>query len=199
MTYDVGDMYCILGLGNPEDKYVNTRHNIGRDFLYDFHKGDWQLDKQAQALRAKSTLGGVPVEWLLPETFMNKSGDTVWFLNQKLQVSPAEIIVVYDDIDLPLGELKVSVGRGDGGHNGIKSIIKALGSKDFIRLRVGIAPRSFWTGKTVRPTGQKMSRHVLSKFTKGERNQLATVAEKLNQALSLIVTEGVEKAMNKVN
>lgn len=199
MNYDVYDMHYVLGLGNPEDKYVGTRHNVGRDFLYDFHDGNWQFDKHAKAWRVKSTLAGKEIEWLLPDTYMNNSGDTARFLVEKLAAKPEDIIVVYDDIDLPIGDLRVSAGRGDGGHNGIKSIIKGLGSKDFVRVRIGIAPKSFWTGKTVRPTGQKMSSHVLKKFTKGEQNQLKAVVDKLNETLRLIVERGAAEAMNKVN
>ncbi len=196
-------MFYIVGLGNPGEKYDNTRHNIGRDILFTLAKdgfSEWYTSKLAQALGSRGTLSGVVVELVVPETFMNKSGDTVRYLKDKQGAQPKDLIVIYDDVDLPLGELKVSVGRGDGGHNGIKSIIGALGSKDFVRIRVGVAHKSFWTGKTLRPAGGgKMQRHVLGKFTKGEVSKVAEVTKLVTEALEMLVTVGAEKTMNKFN
>ncbi len=150
-------MFYIVGLGNPGDKYKQTRHNVGRMMVEalkeDGSFSDWTKSKHANALYAHGEVGGGPAELILPETFMNKSGETVRYVVEKHEAKPEDFIVVHDDIDLPFGELKTGVGRGAGGNNGVESIIKHLGSKDFVRVRVGIAPRSFWTGEVKRPQG----------------------------------------------
>lgn len=192
-------MFYILGLGNPEEKYDNTRHNVGRDFVRDLAGVEFQKSKHANALYAWGTVAGEEVEWLLPETYMNKSGDTARYVAEKHGAKPADFIVLYDDVDLAIGEMKVSVGRGDGGHNGIKSLIQALKSKDFVRIRIGVAPKSFWTGKARRPEAAALSRHVLGKFTSGEQKKLAVVRDEVEKALEMIVGEGTQKAMNRFN
>lgn len=193
-------MFYILGLGNPESKYDHTRHNVGRD-LVRMVAGDvsWELSKHAKALLARGELAGLGVEWLLPETYMNNSGDTARYVADKHGAAPGEFVVIYDDVDLPLGEIKVSVGRGDGGHNGIKSIIGALKSKDFVRIRVGVARKSFWTGKARRPVGAALPRHVLSRFSGSEQKKVAEMASVVEKALQTIVKDGTERAMNEFN
>lgn len=191
-------MYYILGLGNPGEKYEHTRHNVGRDIVRGL-TDNWQLDKHAQAQRANVSCGGEVVDLLLPETFMNKSGDTVRFLQQKQSATPQEIVVIYDDVDLAFGDIKVSVGRGDGGHNGIKSIISALGNKDFVRIRVGVSPKSFWTGKVKRPTGEVMGKYVLARFSSSEKKKLTELSQQVEKILTTLITDGVEKTMNKYN
>ena len=195
-------MFYILGLGNPGEKYEKTRHNVGRRIVRalgdesDF--GAWGKNKGAEALYARGSLLKQPVELLLPETFMNQSGKTARYMKNKHGASPAEFIVVHDEVDLPLGEIKISVSRGAGGNNGVESIIQAIG-KDFIRVRVGVARRSFWTGKTVRPSGVALNRHVLGRFTSGERAKLESVTKEAIAAIELIVGKGVEVAMNEYN
>ena len=202
-VYDYKIMFYVIGLGNPGEQYESTRHNVGRILLEQIAQGQefgvWEKDKHAQALVNRGSISEVPVEFLLPETFMNKSGETGKFLVKKQGAKPDEIVVVYDDVDLPLGEMKISVGRGAGGHNGIDSIVKALGSKDFIRIRIGISPKSFWTGKTKRPAGHTLSRYVLGRFTRGEMEKVREVGERAVGALQVILTEGVAKAMNTFN
>lgn len=203
MRYYVAIMFYILGLGNPGAQYEKTRHNVGRNVLLRLQTesgfADWQKSKHANALYSRGELNSQPVELLLPETFMNKSGDTVRYVIQKHNATPEEFIVIYDDVDLPLGEFKISSGRGDGGHNGIKSIIQALKSKDFIRIRIGVARKSFWTGKTIRPGGVALNKHVLGKFTSGEEKRLTALYTEMLPALELLINEGVEKAMNTYN
>lgn len=195
-------MYYVLGLGNPGTQYENTRHNVGRDFLQYLAKeegwGDWEKNKHAQALHVRGVVSDVPIECLLPETYMNRSGETVRYLAQKHHMKPEELIVVYDDVDLAIGELKISKGRGAGGHNGVESVINALGSKDFIRLRIGVAPRGFF-GIPKRPKGEALTGHVLGRFTKKEQLQLDKVFAEAHQALRMTSEEGVESAMNTYN
>ena len=196
-------MYYVVGLGNPGEKYTNTRHNVGRIVLDAIREqegfGGWEYDKHAQANVVRGMIGGESVEFLAPETYMNKSGDTVKYLKDKHDAKPDEIVVVYDDVEMALGEIKISVGKGAGGHNGVQSIINSLGSKDFVRIRIGISPKSFWTGKTKRPAGPAMSKYVLGRFSKGEMEKVSEVRERAYGALQTIVTEGVVKAMNEFN
>lgn len=195
-------MFYIIGLGNPGTEYEGTRHNIGRDIIKAIaaseHFSSWDKNKNAEALYARGSLGAEPVEFFLPETFMNNSGLTLRFLVQKQAAKLMDIVVVYDDVDLPVGEIKVSVGRGAGGHNGIASIINALGSKDFIRVRIGVASKGFF-GTVKRPKGEKLAEHVLGTFGRRDRSLLEGVEEKTKKALQLIVTEGVAVAMNVCN
>lgn len=193
-------MYYIVGLGNPGDKYKQTRHNVGRMSLeWLVSQGDWEKSKHANALYSRGELSGEAIEFLLPETFMNKSGDTVRYVVTKHNATPEQFIAVHDDIDLPFGEIKVSVGKGAGGNNGVDSIIEALKSKDFVRVRIGIAPTSFWTGKVKRPAGHQLSSFVLKPFTSGELKKLEDVYPQVKEVLTCIVTEGVTKAMNRFN
>lgn len=196
-------MFYIVGLGNPGADYTNTRHNVGRLVLDAVrvceHFPDWEHSKHANALCTEGVLGGEQVELLLPETFMNNSGQSVSYAVRKHGAKPEDVIVLYDDVDLALGELKVSKGRGSGGHNGVESIVNALGSKDFVRVRIGISPKSFWTGKTKRPTGEQMAKYVLGRFSKGELEKVAEVGERAAGALQTIITDGPEQAMNRFN
>ena len=195
-------MHYSVGLGNIGTEYKNTRHNVGWTVLEYFLTEERLPNPVDSAQFSGSISRGVilaeEVVVLFPNTFMNKSGSAVKKLVPKEGVQ--NLVVVYDDVDLPIGEIKVSAGRGAGGHNGVASIIDALGSKDFVRVRVGIAPVSFWTGKPRRPQGgAAMTRHVLSKFTRREEAKLEEVKETVRQAIKTIITDGVEAAMNKFN
>lgn len=143
-------------------------------------------------------IGDEPVAMLYPDTFMNNSGSAVVKFVPKNAVG--DLIVIHDDVDLPFGEIKISKGRGGGGNNGIASIINKLGSKDFVRIRVGIAPTSFWTGKVKRPAGGgPLERFVLKPFGASERKQLPEIFAKVDDAVREVVEKGVEAAMNKLN
>jgi PTH1 family peptidyl-tRNA hydrolase len=143
-------------------------------------------------------LSGETITVLYPETYMNNSGVAVQKLVPKEHI--ARLIVVHDDIDLPFGEVKVAQGRGAGGNNGVQSVIQKLNSKDFVRVRIGIAPTSFWTGKVKRPAGGgPLERFVLQEFSKQEQKQLPEVLQTVQQALETVVGEGVAVAMNQYN
>ena len=145
----------------------------------------------------KGKINDGEVTFLYPETFMNHSGLAVKKLVPLDEIG--NLIVIYDDVDLPLGKVKISHGRGDGGHNGIKSIIGSLGDKDFVRVRVGISPVNSETGLPVRPQGDKLGDFVLKKFTKGELEELDKVKENVLRLLEIIVKDGVGIAMNEGN
>jgi len=193
-------MFYIVGLGNPGEKYTNTRHNVGRMALEHIAGSDWEKSKNANALYARGMLGSEPVEFVMPETFMNRSGETVSYITKKHDAKPEEFIVVHDDIDLPFGEIKIGQGKGAGGNNGVDSIIKHLKSKNFVRVRIGIAPTSFWTGKSKRPAGGgPLERFVLKPFNKSEQKQLEEVLGQVRDAIEIVISDGHEIAMNKYN
>lgn len=192
-------MHYIVGLGNPGKEYENTRHNVGwmvLDYLVTLGLPTPVSSSKYAGRISEGILAGQEVTLLYPDTFMNKSGSAVKKLVPKEQ--EGSLVVVYDDVDIPVGEIKVSFGRGDGGHNGITSIINALGTKEFTRVRVGIAPKSFF-GKIKRPKGARLPKHVLGDFKKREQKELEVALEKAKMAIETIVQEGVEKAMNSHN
>lgn len=195
-------MFYIVALGNPGDKYQHTRHNVGW-MAIDLALQSWNLPSliEEKKFSGRTTMGGLnenPIRALYPDTYMNNSGTAV-----KKFVAGHDIenlIVVHDDVDLPFGEVKVVKGRGAGGNNGVQSIIDKLGTKNFIRVRIGISPTSFWTGKVKRPSGGRaLERFVLKEFSKKEKEKLPEVLETVKQAIESIVNEGVETAMNKYN
>jgi peptidyl-tRNA hydrolase, PTH1 family len=196
------EMYYIVALGNPGEEYTNTRHNVGFLAADTFVKAHTLPEPRITAQYVgKVSEGGVgdgSVSVLFPETFMNRSGVAV-----KKFVPPSELanmVVLYDDIALPFGEVKVSFGRGDGGHNGMKSIIGALGSKDFIRVRIGIAPTSFLTGAAKMVSGPDLPKYVLAAFSKSEQAKLSKeILPHVSTVLETIVKEGYVKAMNQYN
>ncbi len=195
-------MFYIVGLGNPGEKYEHTRHNVGWQAL-DSCLAEWSFPGlvESSAFSGRISDGMVSseeVKVLFPGTFMNNSGGAVAKLVAKSEVG--NLIVVHDDIDLPLGQIKVVKGRGAGGNNGVKSIVEKLGTKDFVRIRIGIAPKSFWTGQTKRPAGGgPLERFVLKSFSGSEVKQLPEVFRQVKMAVELLVSGGVEVAMNKCN
>ena len=194
-------MFYIVGLGNPGTEYAHTRHNIGFDVLEKLAtSGDFSSWHDSGAYSGRVATGNFQkdeVILLLPSTFMNDSGIAVKKLVPKGEIE--KLIVVYDDVDLPLGELKISFGRGDGGHNGMRSIIASLGTADFLRVRVGVAKKSIWTGKVKRPKGEALANFVLSSFSSSEHKKLSDVLKKAIEAITMCVMQGKEKAMNIYN
>jgi peptidyl-tRNA hydrolase, PTH1 family len=194
-------MFYIVGLGNPGKEYENTRHNVGfilvQQLIVALGFSSFYKSSTQSGLVSEGSIEDTPVTALLPTTFMNNVGSAVVKLVAKGEES--KLIVVYDDIDLPFGSIRISVSRGDGGHNGIKSIIAKLGTQDFIRIRVGIAKKSFWTGQIVRPKGEKLASFVLAQLSRSEENELELVGKKVTDAVQIIIKEGVQKAMNHYN
>ena len=195
-------MYIVVGLGNPTIEYKNTRHNVGRRAVMYFHKKNdfslWKQEKKVKVLTSNGVIEKEGVELLLPETFMNISGKAVAFYITSKKKAEA-LIVLYDDIDLPLGTIKISFGRGSGGHRGIESIIKSIRTKDFVRIRIGISPVTP-KGKIRKPRGEKkVLDFLMSNNTKKELEILKKVSKKVDDALKLIILEGRERAMNEYN
>lgn len=194
--------YHIVGLGNPGDAYENTRHNAGRMIAHAIHAAcgtdNWDMHADAHVLLAHGVVAGVSSTFILPEGYMNRSGASVAAL-----ISPKEaethLIVLYDDLDLAIGSFKLAYDRGSGGHKGVQSIIDALGTKAFLRVRIGISPTTMF-GTLKKPQGEEaVHKHIMSAFTAREQRQLMDLVEPITDALSLAINEGREKAMNLYN
>ncbi len=185
-------MKLVVGLGNPGPKYVETRHNIG--FMVAQRLAEQSgiaLKKQGhQAVFGVGTASGQQATILLPQTYMNRSGVSVASACKSLGIAPGDLVVIHDDIDLPYGILKIKVGGGHGGHNGIRSIRELLGSGDFVRVKVGVG----------RPgPGGDVAGYVLNPFSAAERKVLDRVLENSAQAVAALVSSGVQQAMNEFN
>jgi PTH1 family peptidyl-tRNA hydrolase len=197
-------MKIVAGLGNPGKEYENTRHNAGwivLDFILAIKpkKADWNESAKGKTLFYKDSIGKKPVEYLKPITFMNNSGHAVLYAKTKHKVSLKDIIVIYDDIDLPIGKMKISFDKSSGGHNGLESVIKKLKSKEFARIRVGIAPTTP-SGKIKKPKGeQAILKFLLGEFKKPELDKLKKLSKKVAEAIEMIFTESREKAMSMYN
>jgi PTH1 family peptidyl-tRNA hydrolase len=194
--------YVIVGLGNPGEEYELTRHNTGRIILGTLHKkedfSEWKADKKLKALVSSGKIGKDKVEIILPETFMNKSGASIAPL-VKNKKQAERLIVVHDDLDLPLGSIKISFNRGSGGHKGIESIIRAIKTEAFVRVRVGVSPKTS-KGKAKKPKGEdKIVDFIIGKFSKLEQEIIKKVGKQVAEAIVLLIKEGREKAMGEFN
>lgn len=194
--------WVIVGLGNPGEEYDMTRHNAGRMALDFFAKnlkfGDWKEDKKAKAHIASGMVDKIAVALVAPDTFMNKSGNAVAKF-VKTQKAAERLIVVYDDLDLPLGVMKLSYDRGSGGHRGLESIMRAVKTKKFTRVRIGISP-STAAGAIKKPEGERtVNNFILTKFKSHELAEMKQIFKRVAHALEAVVLDGREKAMNEFN
>jgi peptidyl-tRNA hydrolase, PTH1 family len=181
----------IVGLGNPGAKFDRTRHNIGFDLVDQLAKR-WQISvadqKKFQGLVGEGWVNRQKIVLLKPQTFMNLSGQSVRAVLDWYKLEPTEVLVLYDDLDLPLGKLRMRLSGSAGGHNGMKSIISHLGTNAFPRLRMGI-------GKS----NDETISHVLGKFSAAESAIMGEILQLAADAVDLSLEAGVEKAMNKYN
>lgn len=204
-------MKLIVGLGNPGEEYKNSRHNTGfimLDFILGLprvggvkagKKIEWKQISGTKALFYKDSIGGKPTEYFKPTTFMNNSGVAVAFVKDKHKLNLKDIVVIYDDIDLPIGKMKISFDKSSGGHNGLESVIKKLKSREFVRIRIGISPETP-SGKLRKPKGEKdVLKFLLGEYKEKELAELKKLSKKVAQALETIVTEGKDKAMSLYN
>ncbi len=194
--------WVIVGLGNPGEEYQGTRHNTGRLALEYFASamkfGDWKEDKKSQAHIASGMIGKTAVVLVAPDTFMNKSGAAVMKF-VKSQKAAERMVVIYDDLDLPIGGLKLSFNRGSGGHRGVESIMNSVKTKKFTRVRVGVSPKTPG-GKLKKPQGEdEVIKFILSKFKPAELVELKKVFKKVAEALEVVVSEGPQIGMNRFN
>lgn len=194
--------WVIAGLGNPGEGYSGTRHNTGRMAVEYFAKSEklseWREDKKAKSLVCKGLVKRVVVALVLPDTFMNKSGNAVSKFVRSGKAAE-RLAIVHDDIDLPIGSIKISFNRGSGGHKGIESIMRSMRTKKFFRVRIGVSPSTVG-GKLLKPEGEKrVLNFILDKWKPHELAVLTTVFKRVNHALETIITEGPERAMNQFN
>jgi len=184
----------IVGLGNPTPKYVNTRHNIGflvvDRFLQSQNYTSKSFDLGELYCLEDSSLTGHKVLILKPNTFMNRSGLAVAKVINYYKIPVQQVLVVHDDLDLKFGCLKLKVNGGSAGHNGLKSIVQAIGRKDFLRLRIGIG----------RPVyGEEISSYVLSSFYPEQKENLAQTLDQAVKAIKLCLSQDVQHAQNIIN
>lgn len=194
--------YYFAGLGNPGAEYDNTRHNTGRLLLTWAAKklqlGDFSFNKKLNAEILTGTIGKAKATLVLPNTFMNKSGLSVKPLVTS-KPKAARLVVIYDDIDLPFGSLKISFNRGSGGHKGIESIARSVGTKEFIRIRVGVSPANA-KGIAKKPHGEEaVLKFILGKFKPAELETLKKQAKTIAEIIETIATSGLVPAMNQFN
>lgn len=185
-------MYIIAGLGNPTKEYDKTRHNVGFsviDVLAD-RMGIDVTEKKHRALCGKGMLEGQKVILAKPQTFMNLSGESVRSLVDFYKVSADEVIIIYDDISLEPGQLRIRAKGSAGGHNGIKNIIAHLGTQEFPRIKVGIGEK---------PKNMDLADYVLSRFSKGEQELMEDAFREAADAAAMMVSQGIDPAMNHFN
>jgi PTH1 family peptidyl-tRNA hydrolase len=187
-------MYLIVGLGNPGRAYEGNRHNVGFMTADDLRRAERMQDFKAKfsGVWTRGEIGGAPVAILEPQTFMNLSGDSVQPAVAFLKVATSDVVVVHDELDLPFGDVRVKVGGGHAGHNGLRSIMGRLGSPDIVRVRIGIGrPPPGWRGE--------VADYVLHDFDASERAELPDVLARACDAVRRVVKEGASAAMNVIN
>lgn len=198
-------VFILVGLGNPGAEYENTRHNTGALVLDAFRKAaefpKWSEDERRRALVSEGKVGKQKVLLIFPQTFMNKSGEAL----KKYQVSCIKyqgknkeipnLAVIHDDLDIPFGKYKISFNKSSGGHKGVESIIKAVKTQAFTRVRVGLASSQAAVRKSQDESA--VEKTILGKFTPAELTELKKLAKRIAEGLACLITEGREKAMSQ--
>jgi PTH1 family peptidyl-tRNA hydrolase len=188
----VQEELLIVGLGNPESEYADTRHNLGFACVRELAK---RLAVKVERKRWDSLVGHSEARgvWLvMPQTYMNLSGQAVAKAVRDIRIPPQQVWVVYDELDLPLCRMRIRRGGSGAGHNGVLSIMSSLGTPDFVRFRVGI-------GKPARKGSQSGRHYVLGRFTKAEAERIPAIIDGVASALELAIEAGVERAMDRYN
>lgn len=183
--------FIAAGLGNPEERYLRTRHNVGFQFMdYFSEKHGFKIDRaKFHSLAGDFTVGGVRVLFMKPETYMNSSGTAIREAADFYKIPPEHVLVIHDDISLPTGKLRIRKKGSDGGHNGLKSIIYQLGSDAFPRIKIGVGgkPSPEWD----------LADWVLSNFSEGDEKLIFDALSRASEALPLIVSGDADAAQNK--
>lgn len=185
-------MFCVVGLGNPGDQYCASRHNVGFMLAEQLAQkaGADIRRREYQALTARCEIGRTMVLLMKPQTYMNRSGLSVAAASQELGIPPERIVVAFDDMDLPVGRLRLRRGGGSGGHRGAASVCEELATSDFLRVRLGVG----------RPTpGVPVIDHVLGDFPSAESELLETMLSTAAEAVRALILEGPVAAMNQFN
>jgi peptidyl-tRNA hydrolase, PTH1 family len=189
----VPEPLLVVGLGNPGPRYATTRHNIGflvADLLAERIGSGFKLHKKSGTDALSGRLAGHPVVVGKPRSYMNESGRQVAALAKFYSVPPSDVIVIHDDLDLEFATIRLKLGGGEGGHNGLRSVSTALGTKDYLRVRIGIG----------RPPGRKdPATFVLENFTATEWRDVPLICEQAADAVELLIKLGLEPAQNQVH
>ena len=201
--------YIIAGLGNPGAEYENTRHNTGRIILNmiakEYSKEEFVFNKKINALSVEGKVGKEKVLFVEPETFMNLSGKSLAPIvktkkNAKLKLTTADdLLVIYDDFQLPIGRMKISYNKSSGGHNGLESVIKSIKTEAFPRLRIGTAVAKKSGDAKVLHGDETIEKFILGKFKEDEMKELKKMAKKAVEVVELWIKEGRERATNLAN
>lgn len=191
-------MRLIVGLGNPGQSYAHNRHNVGFTCLNHFAKthGIRFDSKQGRARTGIGEVAGDKVVLAKPQTYMNHSGQSISLLVRKFDISLDNLLVIHDDLDLPLGKIRLRYNGSSGGHKGVDSIVSELGSQEFIRIRVGIGRP---TTDSTEISEADITAYVLGDFTPDQTRTITEVIPKVSEALLCLLTEGLTTAMNKYN
>ncbi|MCB9463075.1 MAG: aminoacyl-tRNA hydrolase [Candidatus Eisenbacteria bacterium] len=184
-----GAIRFLVGLGNPGERYERTRHNVGF-LVLDRLAGTTNWQRCGLWMESDVTVGGEPIRLVKPLTYMNRSGEALAELFQRANGRPEEMVVVYDDIDLPWGRLRIRAKGGPGGHRGMESLVTELECENFPRLRVGIGGP---------PSGQPLEEFVLEEVRDSLWTEFESIVEQAAEAVRLLLEEGVGRAMNQVN
>jgi len=196
--------FVIVGLGNPGKEYEKTRHNAGRAAVElvatEESCPEFVLNKVAKALVSKGTVGGENATLVLPETMMNASGKAVTPFVKSVKAAK-NLLVIHDDLDLPLGTIKMVFGRGSGGHKGVESIMRAIKTKDFARIRIGISPKKHGPAFAKATAGkeEKVIKMVIGKWKPAEEVVVKKVLKKVAEATHLFAIAGLEAATMYAN
>lgn len=188
----------IIGLGNPGPEYEKTRHNVGRDIISAWCKKEnfdsFAENKKLLSFISEDKLGKNKIILALPQTFMNNSGKAVGALLKfyKIKPDPNNVIIVHDDMDIPVGKMKISINKSAGGHKGVASVLRALKTENVTRFRIG-------TWKSTKWHDRNLNKLVVAKFTPSEQVQIKKAQKMASEALSITITESVEAAMNQYN
>jgi PTH1 family peptidyl-tRNA hydrolase len=185
-------MRLIVGLGNPGERYRFSRHNVGFRCL-DLLAKRWEIltkERRAKAVLGQGFYSGQEVVLAKPRTFMNNSGEGIEYLLTRFRAQPQDLVIIYDEMELPLGRLRIRAKGSDGGHNGMKSIISELGTQDFPRIRVGIGPPA---------DGESSIPHVLGSFAGDEEIVVAKAVDRVLASVEHIIEEGIDAAMSQFN
>ena len=189
----MADPLLVVGLGNPGPRYATTRHNLGfmvADLLAGRMGANFKAHKRSGTDVVTGRLAGHPVVLAKPRAYVNESGRQVAALAKFYSVAPADLIVIHDELDLEFGQIRLKLGGGEAGHNGLRSVSTALGTKDYQRVRIGIG----------RPPGRKeAAAFVLENFTAAERREVPVICEQAADATELLIKLGLEAAQNQVH
>lgn len=185
------ERWLVVGLGNPEDEYGGTRHNVGADVVRTLARREHvplSRNKRVRCEVAEMRLGGRPAALVIPATYMNLSGGPVQQAAAWFKVDPEHVIVLHDDLDVEVGRLKVKRGGGHAGHNGLKDVDRALGTRDYLRVRIGIG----------RPPGRQPAKDfVLRRFPPAERETIDVTLQEAGDAVEMLIRDGLEPTQNR--